>query len=307
MQTGADCRHSGHGRGRPDLLHLRDGRARRRWPGDRTRPGSAARNRHDSLRDHAERVAGAHAAGGREGPRRRSLPRLRKVGPGRGHRRARHPRATMRVLEHGKVVAEIPNQLRSPTKRRSTSVRWSAGKPPVPREMPDEFVARARRRDFTAEFKQLLASPNICSKRWVYRAVRLHGADQHGRGPGRRSGVIRIKGTRPRALAMALDGNGRWCYLDPKLGAMHAVAEARAQRGLHRRDSRGRDQLPELRQSREAAHHVAVLAGHRRHRPRPAKSWTRRSPAATSASTTRRWAKASIPRRCSASSGFWKT
>jgi phosphoribosylformylglycinamidine synthase len=25
---------------------------------------------------------------------------------------------------------------------------------------------------------------------------------------------------------MALDGNGRWAYLDPKLGAMHAVAEA---------------------------------------------------------------------------------
>jgi phosphoribosylformylglycinamidine synthase len=29
-----------------------------------------------------------------------------------------------------------------------------------------------------------------------------------------------------RGLAMALDGNGRWCYLDPRLGAMHAVAEA---------------------------------------------------------------------------------
>jgi phosphoribosylformylglycinamidine synthase len=29
-----------------------------------------------------------------------------------------------------------------------------------------------------------------------------------------------------RGLAMALAGNGRWCYLDPKLGAMHAVAEA---------------------------------------------------------------------------------
>jgi phosphoribosylformylglycinamidine synthase len=36
---------------------------------------------------------------------------------------------------------------------------------------------------------------------------------------------MRIKGTR-RALAMALDGNGRWCWLDPRLGAMHAVAEA---------------------------------------------------------------------------------
>src|SRR2546423_14792860 len=39
------------------------------------------------------------------------------------------------------------------------------------------------------------------------------------------AGVIRIKGSQ-RGLAMALDGNGRWCYLDPKLGAMHAVAEA---------------------------------------------------------------------------------
>jgi phosphoribosylformylglycinamidine synthase len=44
-------------------------------------------------------------------------------------------------------------------------------------------------------------------------------------GPGSEAGVIRIKGTN-RGLAMALDGNGRWCYLDPKLGAMHAVAEA---------------------------------------------------------------------------------
>jgi phosphoribosylformylglycinamidine synthase len=39
------------------------------------------------------------------------------------------------------------------------------------------------------------------------------------------AGVIRIKGTQ-RGLAMSLDGNGRWCYLDPKLGAEHAVAEA---------------------------------------------------------------------------------
>jgi phosphoribosylformylglycinamidine synthase len=37
--------------------------------------------------------------------------------------------------------------------------------------------------------------------------------------------VIRIKGSQ-RGLSMALDGNGRWCYLDPRLGAMHAVAEA---------------------------------------------------------------------------------
>src|SRR6202789_3910846 len=44
-------------------------------------------------------------------------------------------------------------------------------------------------------------------------------------GPGGEAGVMRIKGT-SRGLAMALDGNERWCYLDPKLGAAHAVAEA---------------------------------------------------------------------------------
>ncbi len=45
-------------------------------------------------------------------------------------------------------------------------------------------------------------------------------------GPGAGDGgVIRVKGSQ-RALSMALDGNSRWCYLDPKLGAMHAVAEA---------------------------------------------------------------------------------
>ena len=85
-----DRRHSGHGRCRAHLLHLRDGRARRRWTGDRARPGAAARHRHDSLRDHAERVAGAHAAGRRKRPRRRSASRFRQVGTGCGHHRPSH-------------------------------------------------------------------------------------------------------------------------------------------------------------------------------------------------------------------------
>ncbi len=56
-------RHPGHGRRRPDLLDLRDGLARRRRRRDRRQPRAAARDRHDALRDHAVRVAGAHAAG----------------------------------------------------------------------------------------------------------------------------------------------------------------------------------------------------------------------------------------------------
>src|SRR6185437_5593519 len=52
-------------------------------------------------------------------------------------------------------------------------------------------------------------------------AVRHHGPDQYAGG----AGVIRIKGTNY-GLAMALDGNGRWCQLDPRAGARLAAAEA---------------------------------------------------------------------------------
>ena len=132
--------------------------------------------------------------------------------------------ATMRVLEHGKIVAEIPNAALTddaPVYKRPLA-RWE---PPVDREKP-EHIQFSTRTDFTVELKQLLASPNICSKRWVWQQydhmVQTNTVEAPGAGD---AGVIRIKGSN-RGLAMALDGNGRWCYLDPRLGAMHAVAEA---------------------------------------------------------------------------------
>jgi phosphoribosylformylglycinamidine synthase len=130
----------------------------------------------------------------------------------------------LRVLEHGAVVAEIPNQAltdEAPVYKRPLA-RWE---PPVPREKP-EHITFAQGRDWTATLKQLLGSPNICGKRWVWQQydhmVQTNTVEAPGAGD---AGVIRIKGT-DRGLAMALDGNGRWCYLDPRLGAMHAVAEA---------------------------------------------------------------------------------
>ena len=87
--------------------------------------------------------------------------------------------------------------------------------------------------DYTADLKKLLASANICDKRWVFEQYDSMVQTNTVQGPGGEAGVMRIKGTgqqstRPskRGLAMALAGNGRWAYLDPKLGAMHAVAEA---------------------------------------------------------------------------------
>ena len=130
----------------------------------------------------------------------------------------------LRVLEHGRVVAEIPNQAltdAAPVYKRPLA-RWE---PRVPREMP-ESIKLGETADFTGTLKRLLASPNICGKRWVWQQydhmVQTNTVEAPGAGD---AGVIRIKGSQ-RGLSMALDGNGRWCYLDPRLGAMQAVAEA---------------------------------------------------------------------------------
>jgi phosphoribosylformylglycinamidine synthase II len=135
----------------------------------------------------------------------------------------------LRVLHHGEVVAEIPNQALTddaPVYKRPLA-RWE---PPVPREMPEQIKLNGAG-DLTQSLQQLLASPNICGKRWVWQQydhmVQTNTVEAPGAGD---AGVIRIKNSNPetpqRGLAMALDGNGRWCYLDPRLGAMHAVAEA---------------------------------------------------------------------------------
>jgi phosphoribosylformylglycinamidine synthase II len=129
----------------------------------------------------------------------------------------------MRVLEHGRVVAEIPNAALTddaPLYHRPLE-RWE---PPVGREMPAS-IRLGQTSDLTANLKRLLASSNICSKRWVHEQYDSMVQINTVQGPGREAGVIRVKETK-RGLAMALDGNGRWCWLDPRLGAMHAVAES---------------------------------------------------------------------------------
>jgi phosphoribosylformylglycinamidine synthase len=130
---------------------------------------------------------------------------------------------TMRVKHHGKTVAEIPNEALTddaPLYHREVG-EWTSG---VPLQKPGALQLGAKTH-FNAEFEKLLASPNICSKHWVYEQYDSMVQTNTAQGPGGLAGVIRIKGTE-RGLAMALYGNGRWCYLDPKLGAAHNVARA---------------------------------------------------------------------------------
>jgi phosphoribosylformylglycinamidine synthase len=129
----------------------------------------------------------------------------------------------LRVLEHGKLVADIPNTALTddaPLYKRPMQP-WEAS---VSRTRPGHVVFRGAG-DFTRDLKRLLAAPNICSKRWIFEQYDTMVQSNTVEGPGADAGLMRIKGSQ-RALAMALDGNGRWCWLDPKLGAMHAVAES---------------------------------------------------------------------------------
>ena len=150
------------------------------------------------------------------------------------------PEPRLRIRHHGELVADIPNQSLTddaPLYHRPVGA-WRA---PVPVDAPEDALAElSKDRDYTADLKKLLASANVSSKRWVHEQYDTMVQTNTVQGPGGEAGVMRIKGTgnketgnreqgsenRERGLAMALDGNGRWAYLDPKLGAMHAVAEA---------------------------------------------------------------------------------
>ena len=139
----------------------------------------------------------------------------------------------LRVKDRGAVVAEIPNAAltdEAPVYRRPMSEPEYLAE--VQRLDLDSLGDRSREpsRATPASWSNdallmLLGSPTIGSKRWVYRQydhmVRTNTLNM----PGLGAGVVRIKGT-DRALALSVDGNGRYCHLDPARGAMLAVAEA---------------------------------------------------------------------------------
>jgi phosphoribosylformylglycinamidine synthase len=78
--------------------------------------------------------------------------------------------------------------------------------------------------DYNQTLLKLLDSPNIASKAWVYGQYDYLVRGNTVVRPGSDAAVVRIKGTR-KAVAMSVDCNSRYCYLDPYVGAMIAVVE----------------------------------------------------------------------------------
>jgi phosphoribosylformylglycinamidine synthase len=124
----------------------------------------------------------------------------------------------LRVKQHGRTVAEIPN-------------RELADEAPIyDRPHGVRVAERARGRGgegaipIQEAFTALLGSAGICSKRYIWEQYDYMVRTNTIAGPGADAAVVRIKENGV-SVAMSLDGNSRYCYLSPRQGAMLAVAE----------------------------------------------------------------------------------
>jgi phosphoribosylformylglycinamidine synthase len=129
----------------------------------------------------------------------------------------------LRVRNKGEVVAEIPN--RSLTDDAPLYKRPMTEPAYIKEAQQLSLDALGKPPSASDAFWRVLASPTVASKRWVYRQYDHMVRTNTLVLPGMGAGVVRVKGT-PRALAMSVDCNGRFVYLDPYRGAQLAVAEA---------------------------------------------------------------------------------
>jgi phosphoribosylformylglycinamidine synthase len=130
---------------------------------------------------------------------------------------------SVRILEGGVVVADIP----------VAALTDAAPRYERPIERPSwqdglnsfDLDALPEPTDYKAALLKLLADGDIASKRWIFRQYDHMVRTDTVVEPGSDAAVVRIKGTNT-ALAMTVDCNSIYCYIDPFKGGAMAVAEA---------------------------------------------------------------------------------
>ncbi len=113
------------------------------------------------------------------------------------------------------LLAEAPTYTREP-----------APSPDMERRQGLDLAAPADTRDPGGDLLRLLASPNVTSRRWIYRQYDHQVGTNTVILPGQAdAAVLRVRGS-GRGIAIATDGNGRLVALDPFEGGKIAIAEA---------------------------------------------------------------------------------
>ena len=129
----------------------------------------------------------------------------------------------LKIFHNGDLEADLPVQA-------LTDEAPKYNRPMQPRPRTDEVngesaVAVAKEISAADALKALLGSPTVASKHWVYEQYDTMVRTNTAVLPGADAAVIRVKETR-RAIAMCLDGPGRFVAVDARAGAKLAVAEA---------------------------------------------------------------------------------
>jgi len=129
----------------------------------------------------------------------------------------------LQIMDQGVMVADMPvNALTDEAPLYNRPYK----EPKYIEKIQNKTLSVSEPRNYGKALLEVLSSPNIASKRYVYRQydhqVRTNSVILPGQGD---AAVLRIK-ENGKYIALTTDGNGRYCYLDPKVGTQIAVAEA---------------------------------------------------------------------------------
>lgn len=127
-----------------------------------------------------------------------------------------------RIIDNGEVVANIPVHTLVDD---APVYDMPSREPEYYKEFQKIEKVDYKQINLNEALKDILASPSIASKEWVYKQYDHMVRTSTAVKPGSDAAVIRVRGTN-KGLAMTTDGNGRYIYLDPFVGGAIAVAEA---------------------------------------------------------------------------------
>jgi phosphoribosylformylglycinamidine synthase II len=131
-----------------------------------------------------------------------------------------------RMRWHGQVVADLPVAslaADAPLYDRPAAAPSIASNPEPSPSLSRKITGEGP--DLSRALRALLDSPNVGSKRWIYRQYDSIVQSNTVEGPGSDAAVLRIKNSR-RGIVLKVDSNPRACALDPYLGAVGTVCEA---------------------------------------------------------------------------------
>ncbi|MCV6607485.1 MAG: phosphoribosylformylglycinamidine synthase subunit PurL, partial [Campylobacterales bacterium] len=129
----------------------------------------------------------------------------------------------MELFWHGEKVCDMPI---NPVSEEAPVLDRPTKEPKYLKEIKDYSIEDADLPSSTEILKTLIGHPEVADKRWIYEqydsTIQTNSLTKLGK---TNSGVMRVKGT-DSALAISVDCNPRFCYVDPKNGSAAAVAES---------------------------------------------------------------------------------